>query len=196
MLYVLCDCNFPSLSPPPHFRFGVMHTFRTNIIKYKENLSISKNLFEISGYNIFKIFILAFGLVTLLCIFFFNTCSQVRYVRFNTNLNLSGQKNTCSKLPDCTWTVSSFMLIMLLNESPEDLCIFLFFSTNPIDGNGLHVTRRLSIILSQILFYTLSVYIFSIASTPGACLLCLVVLQICCHFCAKRLLNWLPFLLI
>ena len=48
----------------------------------------------------------------------------------------------------------------------------------------------------KILFFTLSVFIFSIASTPGTCMLCVVVFQICCHFCAKRLLSWLPIFLI
>ena len=38
--------------------------------------------------------------------------------------------------------------------------------------------------------------IFCISTTPASCILCLIIIQICCHSYVKRVSRWLPIILI
>ena len=60
----------------------------------------------------------------------------------------------------------------------------------------MKLTPKLCTYVSRKLFYTLCLYIFFIAATPAACILCLVVFQVCCHFCSKSVQYWLSIVLI
>ena len=131
----------------------------------------------VTNYDTFQISILVFGAIILLSLFFLYLCNHVRFVTFNTNLSLCTQRNT-SKSPSCIWTLLSLILFgLLLSEYPEDL--MFFFTTFSNFSRIVDSTLKLNKIISQILFGTVAIFMFSTAVTPITCILCLVVFQIC-----------------
>ena len=87
------------------------------------------------------------------------------------------------------------MLGFLLSEYPRDLIIWIFLYTNT-NYDRVKLIPILSKSFSRKLFYFLCTYIFFIAVTPAAYILCLVVFQVCCHICTKSVQHWLPIVLI
>ena len=84
------------------------------------------------------------------------------------------------------------MLGLLLSESEKDQIILIVIHTSPNLGNIFYVPLRYSKIISRAIFGILTLYIFYIAVTPAAYILCLTVLQIWCHSYKKRPPFWLP----
>ena len=62
------------------------------------NESIINYKIELKFLNIFQIFILSFGMITLLRLSCFHLCNHIRYVRFTTNLSLLSKKKTFNEL--------------------------------------------------------------------------------------------------
>ena len=105
-----CICNIPSPSPfpLPYQLGGKRHTFNLKYYFYiEENLNLKKNKIEINGYNILQIFFLGFGSVTLFWLSYLHLCNHVRYVTFNTDLNLFSKKKAILKSPQYIWTYLS-----------------------------------------------------------------------------------------
>ena len=114
-------------------------------------------------------------------------CKHVRYVTFTTNLNLYSKKKTELKSPQCIWLYLSITILgLLLNECEKDKIFLFFICANPdVDGILLLVPKSCRFFSSS-LFSIQSIYIFSIAVTPPACILCIIVFQIWCHSCTKK----------
>ena len=127
-----------------------------------------------SNYNTFQISILVFGVITLFWLSFIYLCKHVRFVTFNSNLNLRTRREN-SKSPSCVWTLLSLtMLGLLLSEYPEDIMLFFITCFDFSIIVGL-ITLKLNKIISQICFCTVVIFTFSTAVSPIAYNLCLVV---------------------
>jgi hypothetical protein len=151
--------------------------------------------FELKCLNIFQIFILSFGMITLLrlsCLHLFN---HVRYVRFTTNLSLLSKKKTFKQLHFSSIFLS-LLTLGLLNELENSQILLLVVLINPNFGRLSHLLPNFSKIVSRAIFTTLSFYMFSIAITPATCILSLFVFQIWTFSFKKNVPYWVPMLLI
>ena len=88
------------------------------------------------------------------------------------------------------------MLGLILSDCENEQIVKLIIRTNPNFGNLVDLSLKFSKIISRVSFRTLSVFIFSISITPATCTLCLIIFQIVCHSCVKRVPHWLPMVLI
>ena len=124
----------------------------------------------------------------------------MKYVTFNTDL-CTRRKAITEKLPDGFWSFfSPIMLGFLLCECPDyQLHMFIIF-INSSYGNVVKLTLTLTLKFSKIvswtLFTILSIYIYSIALTPGTYIVCFMVFQTWCHSLKKHVPLWLPIILI
>ena len=179
----------PTLSPSPP-----LNTFYNKGKIYLENKQV-----EININNIFQIFILASAVSSLFWPSFSQLCNHVKYVTFNTDL-CTRRKAITEKLPDGFWSFfSPIMLGFLLCECPDyQLHMFIIF-INPSYGSVVKLTLTLTLKFSKIvswtLFTILSIYIYSIALTPGTYIVCLMVFQTWCHSLKKHVPLWLPIIL-
>ena len=85
---------------------------------------------------------------------------------------------------------------LLICESSEKLSLLLFVLTCinfASVGNFLLTFHKAR---PWIVLDALSLYLFSIAVSPTACLLCLAIFQIRCHYCIHNVPNWLSTLLV
>ena len=196
---VYCSNVYSKISlPSPCPSSPIKQTFIRNINYICGVNFVTQKHTIVNCFNIFQIFILFSGLISLLWLFFLHTCTQVRYVTFNTNLNLYNKKSfTPSSLRFIRAYFSYFCLALLLSEYPEELLVLIIIRTNSIPvGVVIDKFSKIRKRVSQILFTTLSFYIFHIAFTPAANFLCLLVFQIWCHSGTKNVRTWLPIILI
>ena len=156
-----------------------------------------KKCLEINCFNLFQISIVCLGLLTMFWVFSLNLCNHVRYVKFNTDLNLlySVKMNSVPSERVCVY-VSFIMLGLLLNECDYDQIMRFITHSNPTFACVFKVVVNHSKIIPRILFYIIPIYLFYIAVTPAACILCISVLQIWCLSFMKITPNWLTILLI
>ena len=89
-----------SLSPPPLppspslSTNGKQHTLHSRYFTHTRDRIFSKKLTcEISCHYFCQIFIFFLSLILLLCCFYLQLCTHLRYVTFNTNLSLCSQWN-------------------------------------------------------------------------------------------------------
>ena len=150
---------------------------------------------NLNFFNIFQIFILSFGMITLLrlsCLYLYN---HVRYVCFTTNLSLLSKKKTFNQ-----FHFSSIFLYLLtlgvLIELENNQILFFVVLMNPNFGRLIYLLFNFSKILSRIIFTTLSFYMFSVAITPITCILSLFVFQIWTFSFKNNVPYWVPMLLI
>ena len=186
-LYVgKCSSIIPAPTPSPPF----------NNFYNKGNTCPKKTQVEINNYNIFQIYILASGFSSLLWLSLLQLCNHVKYVTFNTNL-CTRRKVTTAKLPDCFWSVLSFIMLgLLFCEYPDYPLLIFIISINPSYGSIVNLTLKFSKIVSQTIFSILSIYIHSIAPVPATCILCLMAFQIWCHSLKQNVPLWLPIILV
>ena len=82
-----------------------------------------------TNYIICQISILVFGTITLFWLLFIYLCKNVRFVKFNANLNLCAHSRNL-KSPNCVWTLLSLIMLgLLVSEYPEDLMFFLLHAS-------------------------------------------------------------------
>ena len=185
LLLVILNGVLPTLSsipaPPPSLYFS-------NSVNY---YCLSEKLqFEINFHNIPQIFILSLVSVILLSLSYLQLCNHVRYVTFNTNLSICSMKRNIHKSPLCLLSyLSLVMLSLLLCECHHDLPLLFIIHESPNYVSAVDSTFKFSKILSLTMFFTSSLYIFSIAVTENACFLCLLIFQICCHSFTKNVAN-------
>ena len=112
-----------SLPPAPPF------TPTNQTLSSEVNFNFKKYKIEITTLNVIRLFILGVGLLTLLGLLYQYLCSHLRYVAFNTTLNLLSKKITYR-----TKVFFDFLIIMLglflLSECNKDQILFLIFLAN------------------------------------------------------------------
>ena len=136
--------------------------YNEGIINYKINYKI-----ELKFLNIFQIFILSFGMITLFRFSCLHLCNHIRYVRFNTNLSLISKKKTLNELHFSSIFWSLLMLGLLFELDNNQILLFVILM-NPNFGRLFELLFKFSKIVSQIIFTTLSFYMFSICILLGA----------------------------
>ena len=143
------------------------------IINYSHNDGFpmpKKPNIEINFY-ISQFFILGIGLCTLLWLYYLHLCSHMKYVTFNTNLNLYSKKKNILISPQCIWTFLSFIMQgLLLCEGEFDQILLFIIRSNPNYGSIVDLALKFSKSISLVP---------SITVTPV--ILCLIVFQIGCH---------------
>ena len=165
LLFILClllnVCSFhPSSTPPP--------TLRKSLDFYNETIVNPGNyILEISFSNI----------ILLWPSYLYTIFNHVRYVCFTTNLSLLSKEKTLTPSQFLSLLLS-LLILGLLFEIEEDQIPLFIIRMNPNLGILLQLFFNLRKIISRIIFTTLSIYIFSIAITPVACTVSLIVFQI------------------
>ena len=191
-LFVYINLCVPSPYPPLKQTLS-----KRNYFCNEENLYFEKCKIELNGYNIIQIHILCLGIFTLLWLSYLHLCNHVRYVSFNTNLNLYSKKKNILEFPKCIWTYLSLIFIgLLLSECENEQILLFIICMNPDFGSVFNLALKFRKLISWTLFRILSIYMFSMAVTPAACILCLMVYQIWCHSCTKNVPHWLSIILI
>ena len=89
-------CNFviPSLSPFPHpHQVEAKKFLNSSSYFYNEkHFNFERHKIELRSHEILQIFIIGSGFIFLLWHAYLQLCNHVRYVKFNTNLNLFCKK--------------------------------------------------------------------------------------------------------
>ena len=125
-------------------------------------------------------------------------CTHVSYVTFNTNLNLYSKKKTLLIIStECISTYFSLKVLglLVLSGCEKEQIVLVIILINPI-GNVIESLLEYYKIISRVISGNLPLYIFCISTTPASCILCLIIIQICCHSYVKRVSRWLPIILI
>ena len=176
LLFILClllnVCSFhPYSSPPP--------TLRKSLDFYNETIVNPRNyILEISFSNIHQICVLSFRIIILLWLTYLYTIfNHVRYVCFTTNLSLLSKEKTLTPSQFLSILLSLLILGLLYEIEGDQIPLFII-GMNPNLGILLQLFFYLRKIISRITFTTLSIHIFSIAITPVACTVSLIVFQI------------------
>ena len=168
----------------------------------KDNIDLIKTqISEINCCNIFQIFILGFGVITLLWLSYLELCNHVRYVTFNTNLSTCNRRKIRFNSHLCFSTYLSLILNGLLiyeiiSEYSDNIILLLFMHNNPNIGNFINLALKFSKIVSRTFFITHPIFFFSISVSPATHILCIIVFQIWCHSCTRNVPHWLPIILI
>ena len=134
-----------------------LNSYVTEIIMTEILFLKGSKLKSISSFPNFLSLVMNF--FTLPWLYYLHLCTHVRYVSFNTNLNLYSKKNKCL----------TKMLLYIIHSNPNFGCIFDLV---------LKFNKSMWVI-----FGTLFTYIISIAVRLVSCILSLVVFQIWCHWC-------------
>ena len=198
-LFINYVCNKSSPSPfSPLFSFSSPCLFEIDhkFMYLCQQNDISKRNFSLTVQDIPKILILLLGLILITSLLYLQLCIHVRYVTFNTNLNLciKQHKYELASPQSIMVCVSLILCGLCLTEVP-DFFPFLWL-TCPDYGQLVHLSLKLHKILSRILFFTSSLCMFYLATSPTGNILCIVILQITCYSFKRNIPQWLPFLLI
>ena len=182
--YVCNNPQSPSFPPP---------------IMCVPKVDLSQNYdIKIDSWVMFQIIFFGSGVITILSLIFSHICNDVRYVTFDTNLNISCKRILSFSSSQLKRSfLSIFLLGLLLIEYSENLLPVLI-SIYPIPKYGSIVvlsikTRKL---LPRMIFSVLCTSMFYMAISPATCMLCLMVFQIWCHLYTKNEPHWLPIILI
>ena len=83
----------------------ILHKFETNCHRnYRsychndENPFLRNHKIEINSYNILQFFVVGFGVLTFVWLFWLHLCNHICYVTFDTNLNLYSKKKYSFKV--------------------------------------------------------------------------------------------------
>ena len=135
------------------------------------------------------------GLVSLFWLILLHSCSQVKYITFNTNLNLFKKKSNFI-FPKIWMYLLLIMLWLFLSEYTEDFLIQFFLHYCPnfafLTNFNPYVYKR----IARGCFHTSCVFILSGAISPTTHILSIFVFQIWCHVYCSNVPRWLPFILI
>ena len=161
-------------------------------------------IYDLSKYNITivfpdipKILISLVGLIIMTFFCFQRLSSNVRYVTFNTDLTVCLKKKPVSVSPPCmSIYVSLIMFVMFSSEHPAHFQVLWIVFSNPNFDSIINIIHKFNKTLSRILFFITSNYIFYLATTPTAFLLCISVLQNIWQSYSRNCPYWLTILLI
>ena len=178
-----CTCNITSPVSLPSPCDGDEQTYKIQKINFSFNDTLQISIFGLA-------------LLTLLWLLFIYLCYHVRYVTFNTDLSICGQ-NRRFLFPPCILIISfMFLFWFLLTEYFFDLTLWSFSYINFDYVNPVKLSRRSRKAVVRISLWTCLIYIFFTATTYVACIFCLLVFQIFCHFSMRTTQCWLPIILI
>ena len=117
LIFIISYVFSPNPAPFPH---------KQNLIKFDRKYD---NI-GLNWTSLPKIIIAGFGLVVLLWVFLLYSCNEVKYITFDTNLNLF-KKKSMSTVPHLMLYLSSMLFWLLLIEYPEvSIQLFLLFCPN------------------------------------------------------------------
>ena len=147
--------------------------------------------------NSIQILILFSSLFSLIYCLSLYLSSKVRYVTFNTILNLCVKKSPSLASRSIIGRFLSANLLLLLFSECEFYQIFsLLILMEPNLANVIRVAQKFKKSISLLLFLCITIIMFTLAVSPAASLLCLVVFQILCYTFFKTVPTWLSILLI
>ena len=109
---------------------------------------------------IFQIFILSFGMITLLSLSCSHLHNHVRYVCFTTNLSLLSKNFVFNQLPFSSIFLSPLTLGLLIESENKQILLFVVL-VNPNFERLIDLLLKFSKIVSRTIFTTLSFYMFS-----------------------------------
>ena len=127
--------NVLNIPPPSPFPRRFQSESKTQTLSHRNhfyddgNVNPRKHNIEINYCNILHLFIFGIAVVALFFLFYFNICNNVRYVSFNTNLNLFSKKETMKTSLSFRTSLLLIMLGLFLIECEKDQ-IILFICTN------------------------------------------------------------------
>ena len=162
-------------------------------ISNKRNFSFYDYKTEIGLHDIPKILIIFIGLILLLSLSHLQLCTTVRYVTLNTDLTVCSTRKSVSASPQCITIFSLIALGLILTESSENYQYLWIICPYQIFYSIISLVLKFHKTLSRLIFYMSSIYIFYLATTTTACILCILLLQ---NLCLRNVPNWLPVLLI
>ena len=142
-----------------------------------------------------QLILLSFGLISLLWLLLLYSCSQVKYVPFNTNLNLSKKKSNFI-IPKIWMYLLLMLLWLLFCEHPEDFSILFFLHYCPNCAFLTKFNRYIFKSLARSCFHISCVFILTDAISPITHLFSIFVFQIWCHAHCSNVPRWLHFILI
>ena len=207
---VFYDCDIPPLSlspstpPPPFLPFPYLLPSPIPSLSHRncpskgQNLKAKQDEIKINCYDVFQILILSLGMFTLLRLFLLHICTHENYVAFNTDLTLCTKKKPLFFTKKCISTYLSLLVLglLLLSECDKEQIVVFIVRINPNIDNAIDLSLKFSKIISRVFCGTLLLYKFCISITPATCTLCLIIFQIWCHWYVRRVLRWLPIILI
>ena len=180
--------------------FIISYVFSPNPtpVPHRQNLSKFNRKFEKIGLNwtsIPKIILFGFGLVSLFWLILLNSCNQVKYITFNTNLTFFKKKSNLI-FPQLSLYLLILLLFLLLIECSEGFSIQLFLHYCPNFAFLINLDPYVCKHLTRSCFHTSCVLMFADAPSPATLLLSIFVLQIWCHSYCRNVPRWLPLILI
>ena len=164
--------------------------------KFSNEVCLQHFRIVIEFSNVIQILALAAAIFNLLRLWYNNLCKSVRFVTFNTNLNLLNRK--VFGLPrQCIFFIFRAILLGLrFIECNKDQVLIRIVLANL---NLWCVLNFLVNFRKMILWFLYCLWfycLFSVAFTPAGHILCLMSFQIKCLSSIKRIPTWLPFVLI
>ena len=120
------------------------------------------------------------------------------HVDFDTNLNMYKKNKSILKTQSSNWAklLLSLLGLLFLSECETGEIFLLLIYVNANLSLILYFALKFHKTIARIFFGTSSIFIFSIAVTPAASIVCLIVFQILCHSYAKNVPYWLSVILI
>ena len=187
MLYVF-------LTPSPPISSSMEDTGQT--FKCKRRLNSVNPTLNVRFCDVFNLIILGIGVTSILWVSYLYVLNSANFVSYDTNLNLYRKKKNISPTQFIWTCISFFLLGLLFYECSPYIPLMFFIEQNPNFGSIVILKRKFCNTVSRTLTIFLSVYIFSLAITPAASILCLLVTQIQGHLWTKNTPYWLPLFLI
>ena len=188
----LLNWHSPPPSPPTKQDLGHRNKFFLN---FSAEHVVSKTV-TITFKSTFQFLPMIFILITFMWLSFVHVCCQVKFVTYNTNLDLYCIKKQTPRSPPWGCYFSFITLALFLSEWDKDE-IFMF--TTCLDISPLKAISTVLLFkktLSRLLFFTSSLIMFLYAVTPVSNVICLITFQIICMPIVKNMPNWLSILLI
>ena len=156
---VFVDCDIPSGPPPPPLLRPSLD--QRNYIYNGQNQKSIKHEIKINRYHALQMFILIFGVFTLLWPCPLHLCTHVSYVTSNTNLNLYSKKKILLISTECIPTYLSLKVLglLILSECEKEQIVLLISLINPI-GNVIELLLQCNKTILRVISGTLPLYIF------------------------------------
>ena len=152
---------------------------------------------EINSCIIVPILLPGIGLFTLLGLLYLNLCNRMRYIAFNTRLNLLSKKKPITEsYQNVLSYLSVIMLGLFLSECGKEQILLNIVYANLNFGCVVSFVLKVRKIIAGTIYVLLFICLFSIAVTPATSTLCTLVFQIGCLSFTKKIPSWLPMFLI
>ena len=128
----------------------------------------------------FPIYILIFLFISLLCAGWIHLCTSMRYITFDTNLNLFKKKSIPIAF-SCSFFVSAAITVLLFYECEKEQTTMILIYMNLDFKIMIKLPPKIIKLISLMLFFISSLFIFTISVTPVANIFCVLLFQIVCY---------------